>query len=74
MFNLLMAKLDRMKCNNFSVQNTCIIFTKLLCVVKPRTPLNQGAEKVLSCFPGHLVDLLVNLGKEHCYIPRLSLN
>ena len=60
--------------DNFLIQNTCIIFTKHLCVVKPRTLLTQGTKKILSCFPGHVVDLLVNLGKEHCYIPRLSLN
>ena len=60
--------------DNFLIQNTCIIFTKHLCVVKQRTPLTQVAKKILSCFPGHLVDLVVNLGKEHFYIPRLSLN
>ena len=60
--------------DNFSIQNTGIIFTKHLCVVRPRTPLTQGVKKFLSCFPGRLVDLLVKLGKKHCYIPRLSLN
>ena len=60
--------------DNFLIQNTCIIFTKHLRVVKPHTPLTQGAKKILSCYLGHLVVLLLNLGKEHCYIPTLSLN